>query len=110
MPHYRCVACKTRMHSASTLPEQVGDLCPECGSLLEPVAEPADVIGFRLITLRESAPDGEAPGTHQRLAARVLDFLDRREMGQAQLDAERWGDKGDGLRAEAVALPHPDAY
>ncbi len=51
MPHYKCVACKTRLHTG-TPADLVGDLCPECGSLLEPVGELAEVLGFRSIQHR----------------------------------------------------------
>jgi len=35
----------------------VGELCPECGGLLEPVSDLADVVGFRRITRRVDLPD-----------------------------------------------------
>ena len=31
----------------------VGDLCPDCGALLEPVGSAAEVMGFRRITRRD---------------------------------------------------------
>jgi hypothetical protein len=109
MPHYKCVACKTRLYSAGHPPELVGDLCPECGSLLEPVGELTEVVGFRSIRSRDGAADDEAPGTHQQIAARVDDFLARRAeiLAQARLDAERWVDEGGSFRAEAVAVAMP---
>ena len=58
MPHSMCVACKTRLYRRGAPPELVGELCPECGGLLEPVSNPADVVGFRRITQRASLPDG----------------------------------------------------
>jgi hypothetical protein len=110
MPHYKCVACKTRLYCAASPADQIGDLCPDCGSLLEPVGELAEVFGFRHVKSRDSAADGEAPGTHQRIAQRVDDFLARREatLTQARLDAERWLDDGGSFRAEAAALPRPE--
>jgi hypothetical protein len=110
MPHFKCVACKTRLYSAASPPDMVGDLCPECGSLLEPVVTPAELIGFRSIKSRDNDATGEALGTHQRLADRVDDFLTRRHaiLVQAQLDAERWVDEGGSFHAEAVALPRPE--
>jgi hypothetical protein len=69
MPHYKCAPCKTRLYSA-TPPELVGDLCPECGALLEPVTRLADIVGFRSIKPRDDAALGEAaialprPDTH----------------------------------------------
>jgi hypothetical protein len=113
MPHFKCVACKTRMYSAASPADLVGDLCPGCGSLLEPVRELAELVGFQSIKPRDSAADGGAPGTHQRIADRVDNFLARRGaiLARARLDGERWLDDGGSFSpeavAEAMALPTP---
>jgi hypothetical protein len=110
MPHFKCVGCKTRLYSPASLPDVVGDLCPECGTLLEPVADLAEIVGFRSIKPRDSAwLDDGPPGTHERVAVRLDGFLDRREavLAQARFDAARWVDDDGGFRAEAVALPRP---
>ena len=39
MPHLKCVGCKTRLYSAAIRADLVDDLCPGCGSPLEPVGE-----------------------------------------------------------------------
>jgi hypothetical protein len=78
MPHFKCVGCKTRLHSAAGAADQVGDLCPECGSLLEPVGELAEIVGYRSIRARDP----------QRIADRLDDLYARRE-----------------AVAEAIALP-----
>jgi hypothetical protein len=57
MAHFKCVACKTRQYCAVRPADPVGDLCPGCGSPLEPVGELAEVFGFRHIASRESAAD-----------------------------------------------------
>jgi hypothetical protein len=87
----------------------VGDLCPECGSLLEPVVELSEVVGFRSIQRRDSAALGEAGATRERIAGRLDDFLDRREaiLAQARFDAQSWVDDEGSFRAQAVALPLP---
>jgi len=112
MPHYKCVACKTRLYSAASPPDLVGDLCPECGSLLEPVGELAEIVGFRSIKPRDNQADGGALGTHQRIADRVDGFHSRREefLAQARVDAERWVDEGGSCIAEAATLPRPKTY
>jgi hypothetical protein len=112
MPHFKCVACETRLYSAAGTADLVGDLCPGCGSLLEPVGELAEVVGFRSIRSRESAVDGGAPGTHQRIADRFGDFVARREaiLAQARLDARRWVDDDGRFRAEGVPLPRPQQH
>jgi hypothetical protein len=58
MPHSKCVACKTRLYRRGAPPALVGELCPECGGLLEPVSNLAEVVGFRRITRRDDLPDG----------------------------------------------------
>jgi hypothetical protein len=69
MPHFKCVGCKTRLHSAARPADQVGDLCPECGSLLEPVGELAEIVGFRSIKQRDT----------QRIADRLDNLYSGRE-------------------------------
>jgi hypothetical protein len=105
MSHFKCLACKTRLYSAAGPDDLVGDLCPGCGSLLEPVGELAEIAGFRSIKPRDSAADDGPPGRHQRIADRVEDFFARREaiLAQARLDAERWIDDGGSFSPEAVA-------
>jgi hypothetical protein len=53
MRHSKCVVCKIRLSSAGAPAEMVGELCPGCGSLLEPVGTLVEVIGFRRASLRE---------------------------------------------------------
>ena len=105
MPHFKCQACKTRLYHAADPADRVGDLCPECGALLEPVGGLAEIVGFRSIQSRDGAADDTPPGTHQRIADRVDDFFARREaiLTQARLDAERWVDDGGSFSSEAVA-------
>ena len=113
MPHFKCVACKARLYSAAGSDDLVGDLCPGCGSLLEPVGELTEIVGFRAIKHRDGATEDSPPGAHERIAGRVEDFFARREaiLAQAQLDAGRWVDDGGSFSpdaaAEAMALPPP---
>jgi hypothetical protein len=78
MPHSKCVRCKTRLYSAAASADLVGDLCPGCGSLLEPVGDLTEIVGFRSITARGSAADDGRRRRHQRIADRV-DLLPLRE-------------------------------
>ena len=68
MPHSKCVACKTRLYRRGAPPSQVGELCPECGGLLEPVSNLAEVVGFRRITRRDDLPDGREGAIAQAAA------------------------------------------
>jgi hypothetical protein len=110
MPYFKCVACKTRLYSAAGPADLVGDLCPGCGSLLEPVGELSEVVGFRSIRSRDSASDGGASSTHRRIADRFGDLLARREsfLAQARLDARRWIDDDGRFRSEGCLGPRPE--
>ena len=68
MPHSMCVACRTRLYRRGAPPELVGELCPECGGLLEPVSDLADVVGFRRITQRADLPGGREEDIAQAAA------------------------------------------
>jgi hypothetical protein len=105
MPHFKCVACKTRLYSAAGPADPVGDLCPGCGSPLEPVGELAEIVGFQSIKPRDGAADGSRPRRHQPIAGRVDALFAHREaiLAQARLDAVRWVDDGGSFRPEAVA-------
>jgi hypothetical protein len=113
MPHYKCVACKTRLHSAAGPADLVGDLCPGCGALLEPVGELSEIVGFRSIRSRVGAGDGGAAGTssrHQGIADRFGDFIARREafLARAWLDARRWIDDEGRFRSEGAPQVRPE--
>lgn len=56
MPHSKCVACRIRLYSAAVPAEQVGDLCPTCGALLEPVESLTEVVGYKRVALRDTEP------------------------------------------------------
>lgn len=67
MPHFKCVGCKTRLYSAAARADLVGDVCPGCGSQLEPVGELAEIVGFRSIEHRTIAADERPPSRHRQL-------------------------------------------
>lgn len=106
MPHFRCVACGTRLHSAGSPTELVGGRCARCGAMLEAVGELSELVGYRSIS-----PRAGATGPHGRIAGGVRELIARRDalVAQARVDAERWVDDGGTLRAQAVALPPPQA-
>jgi hypothetical protein len=112
MPHYKCAACKARLHVSGSPAEQVASRCPECGSLLEPLADLAELVGFRLITPIGTAEDVAPTEPRPPIAGRVDEFV-RRRAGMLERDrfaAERWLDDGDERRAGAVALPPPETF
>ena len=82
MPHLKCEPCRNRLYRAGS-GDQVGDLCPACGSLLEPVGQLAEIVGFRLIRSAQPA-DGTAPSPHQRIADELGDLIVRRQAADAE--------------------------
>jgi hypothetical protein len=113
MPHYTCAKCRLRLRVAGAPAELVGDLCPECGSLLEPAAALEGLIGFRTVTHADAAAAAVQTAPHQLTAARVDHFVARRA---ARLDRERgaaepgrWREVNDPFAA-AVALAAPEGY
>jgi hypothetical protein len=113
MPHFKCVGCKTRLYSAAAPADLVGDLCPGCGSLLEPVGELREIVGFQSIKQRDCAAGDSPPRRHQPIAGRVDALFARRGalLAEARLDSARWVDDGGSSSpetvAEAIALPIP---
>ncbi|MGZ4304912.1 MAG: hypothetical protein ACXVSL_08580 [Solirubrobacteraceae bacterium] len=83
MPHYKCDACRIRLHPPESRVDRISDLCPECGSPLDPIADLAQLIGFRLIASQRDADR----------AAAFTDCLDP-----------------DEPKAAAIALPPPETY
>jgi Zn-finger nucleic acid-binding protein len=108
MAHCMCAACRIRCQTEGSPADLGTDLCPQCGSLLEPVHELASVIGFRRFTLggvvdaadADRRPHGDRP---ERFVSR-RDELRAREREEAQLLDDRGADL---LYAAAVALPRP---
>lgn len=107
MPHYKCQACRTRLRVSGKAAEFVGDLCPECGSLLEPVTELAQLVGFRSITSRGGDAATEASERQQRIAELLGELVARRTsmLERRRLDADRGN--GEEPEAATVVLPPP---
>jgi len=82
MPHLKCESCRTRLYRAGSS-DQVGDLCPACGSLLEPVGQLVEIVGYRLIRSAEAA-DGAASSPHQRIADQLAELIVRRQAARAE--------------------------
>lgn len=97
MPHFTCVACKTRLSTPAAYADQVGDLCPVCGGPLEPVRNLAAVSGFHSIRPHSSAArSGASSSGHQRIAHRVAELMSGRDAraAEARSDAERLANGG----------------
>jgi hypothetical protein len=87
MPHFKCLACNTRLHSAESEADPIGDLCTVCGSLLEPVGD-LDEIGYHVVGSPGSASHSGAEGAGQLIAGRVGEIIARRELKHARARLE----------------------
>ena len=112
MPHYKCAACKARLHSSGKSDELLGGLCPGCGSVLEPVTELSQLVGLRSITSRDSDTAAEESKPDQRVAGLLDKFVARRTsiVERQRLGAERWLDDSHEPDAGAAVLPPPPTY
>lgn len=109
MPHLKCVGCRVRLRTSGVPGDDdgVGDLCPVCGSLLEPVERLSEVLGFRSITPRGAEP----VGTRQRFADSVGDIQALRRAREDREAPFRWldddGNFDPGSVAAVLARPAP---
>jgi hypothetical protein len=87
--------------------EQAGDLCPTCGSLLEPASGLEALVGFAVIERLDDSADLAQTPAHQRIAGRVDEFMTRRgeRLDQERLDDEPWPEALEA--AVALALTQP---
>lgn len=83
MPHYKCLTCRTRLR-VSQPTVSVRDLCPQCGSLLEPVGDLAEVIGFRAIAPVSGSVLASETSAQERIARRIGDFVTHRDRRHAR--------------------------
>jgi hypothetical protein len=80
MAHLKCLACKTRLYSTESPADPIGDLCPVCGSLLEPVGDLGEIVGYRVIETRGGTSHSGASRAGRLIAGRVGEILARREL------------------------------
>ena len=78
LPHYTCLTCETQQRVSTTQADQVGELCPQCGSLLQPVTDVAELAGFRVITRAGHAAGVPRSRSHQTVADQLDGRIARR--------------------------------
>jgi hypothetical protein len=114
MAHRMCVACRIRSQTVGKSDDCVDELCPDCGSLLEPVDELSSIVGFRSINPHGAPDAGESgeSGDQAQLDGRLQGIFSRRvafvDLARFDAECDEYGD-GEGLSAGAVSLPWPDA-
>jgi hypothetical protein len=94
MPDFKCLACKTRLHSTESEADRIGDLCPVCGSLLEPVGDLGEIVGYRVIETRGGMSQSGASDAGQWSPT---------ASARSSLDAS-WGTHESGSRSKAALL------
>jgi hypothetical protein len=85
MPHFKCLACKTRLRSTESDADLIGDLCPVCGSLLESVGDLGEIVGYGVIETRGSTLHTGVSGAGQLIADRVGEIVARREFKHSRV-------------------------
>ena len=85
MPHFKCLACRTRLHSSESEADPIGDLCPVCGSLLEPVGDWGEIVGYRVIETPDSSSHSGASRKGRLIAGRVGEIVARREFSHSRV-------------------------
>src|SRR5450755_2945968 len=83
MAHLKCLACKTRLYSTESPADPIGDLCPVCGSLLEPLDDLGEIVGYRVIESPDSPSHSGASRAGRLIAGRVGEILARRSSSAA---------------------------
>jgi hypothetical protein len=84
-------------------PDQAGVLCPSCGTMLDPVDDLNDLVGFAAITsVTATGQQGDGSLTHRALADRLSEAVDRRRALPADDDYDE-----PHLQAQAMTLPAP---
>jgi len=78
MPHYQCAVCNLRLKVPGPPADRVGDPCPECGSLLAPASNLAELVGYRFIKPLQAAENARLPVSHEQIATAIDDFVSRR--------------------------------
>ncbi len=85
MPHFKCLACKTRLRSTESQADPIGDLCPVCGSLLDPVGDLGEIVGYGVIETRGRTSHRGASRAGRLIAGRVGEF----KRARVRLEIER---------------------
>jgi glutamate synthase domain-containing protein 1 len=105
MRHLKCLACQTCLRSADSEADAVGDLCPVCGSLLEPVGDLAEIVGYRVIETLGSMSNRGASGAGELIADGVGEVIARRELKHTRIRLEIEGCLADSVGPQVQAAP-----
>jgi hypothetical protein len=88
MPYLMCLACKARLRSTAGDADPIGALCPVCGSLLEPVGDLGEIVGYRIVETRRGTWHSGASRAGELIAGRVGEIIARRGLKRARVRLE----------------------
>jgi hypothetical protein len=88
MPYFICLACRARLHSTASEADPIGDLCPVCGSLLDPVGDLGEIVGCRVVETRRGTGRSGGSRAGQLIAGRVGEIIARRGLNHARVRLE----------------------
>ena len=109
MSHFKCLPCKTRLYSAEGQADSIGHLCPVCGSLLEPVADLGEIVGYRVVETRGSTRHSDASAGGRLIADRLGELIAQRDLRHARvrLEIERCDADCVSPQVQSLALALP---
>jgi hypothetical protein len=82
MPHSKCLRCRSRVWHDRAASTDTGELCPGCGSELEPVVDLSELVGLRALQPRPHDEHRHAPDRSERISQQIRETI-------ARHDAER---------------------
>jgi hypothetical protein len=84
MAHFKCLHCRSRVWLEGA---QTADLCPGCGSELEPVAELSELVGLRALRTRPHGTHRDSPDRFDRISLQIREAIAKHDA--ERIDADR---------------------
>ena len=89
MPYLDCLGVQhAPVQHGNSQADPIGDLCPDCGSLLEPVGDLGEIVRYRVIETRGSTSPHGASRAGRLIAGRVREIIARGELKHAPIRPE----------------------
>jgi hypothetical protein len=104
MPYFMCLACKARLRSTAGDADPIGALCRVCGSLLEPVGDLGEIVGYRVVETRRGTWQSGASRAGELIAGRVGEIIARRGLSRARVRLETESCETDSVSPQVQAV------
>jgi hypothetical protein len=79
MPHSKCLRCRSRVWHDSAAGTVATNLCPGCGSELEPVLDLSELVGLRALQPRPHDEHRHDPDRSQRISQQIRETIARHD-------------------------------